>query len=225
MKMVALKAAARSSDTSANQLRRTGVVPGVVYGNVENTSLQCEENALKKAYIQAGESTLVELEIGDKKLPVLFHSLDFDPVSDRLSHVDFYAVDMKKEVDASVPLRFEGESLAVKDLAAILVTPIDHVRVKALPANLPHELVVHLDSLTEFGSTITVSQLKVPDGVTVLEAGDTVVVVAQEPRAEEVEEVKAPAEGEAAAAAPGAEGEAGAGAPAAEGKADAGKKE
>ncbi len=215
MQMVPLKTAHRVKASSAH-LRREGQVPCVVYGNIENTLLQIDEKPLNKAYVQAGESTLVELEIGDKKVPALFHALDFDPVSDRLIHVDFYAVNMKEEVEAEVPLRMEGESIAVKDLAAIIITPTDHVKVRALPSDLPHDIVVDISTLVAFRDTITVANLKVPKGVTILNAPETVLVIAQQPREEEKEEVK-PAEGEVV---PGAEGAATAeGAPAAEGEA------
>jgi large subunit ribosomal protein L25 len=207
--MVPLKAAARSSEVSAKQLLRKGVVPGVVYGNkTENTSIQCDMNALRKAFIQAGESTLVELEMDDKKVPVLFHAVQFDPMYDTLRHVDFYAVDMNKEVEAAIPLHFEGEAPAVKDHAAVLIKAIDHVNVRCLPANLPHHLPVQLDSLTEFGSSITAGQLSMPAGVTLLDAPETVLMVAQEPREEEVAAAPAPVAGEAGAAAAPAEGEA-----------------
>lgn len=214
MQMVSLKAQARAKK-SPRVLRREGIVPAVVYGNIANTTIQCEERALKKAYVTAGESTLVELDIDSKKIPVLFHTLEFDPVSDRMTHVDFYAVDLKKEVEAEVPLRLEGEAPAAKDLGAIIVTPTDHVTVRALPMDLPPSITVNLSSLAAFHSTITVKDLQVPKGVTIMDPPETVLVVAQEPRAEEVAEVK-PAEGEVPAA--GAEGAAAEGAPSAEGE-------
>ena len=213
MHMVALPTAARSSDLSPKQLRRGGQVPAIVYGNLENTQIQCDENVLMKAYVQAGESTLVELDIGGKKVPALFHTVEFDPVSDRLAHVDFLAVDMKKELEAPVSVRFEDEAPAVKDFNATIVTVLDTVTVRCLPANLPHDLPLSLASLTEVGASLKVSDLKVPEGVTILEEPETVLVVAQEQRAEEVAAPAAPAEGEAAPAAEGAEGAA----PAAEG--------
>jgi large subunit ribosomal protein L25 len=203
MKMVALSTAARSSEMSAKQLRNSGKIPAVVYGNIENTQIQCDEGVLMKAYIQAGESTLVELDIAGNKVPALFHTIDFDPVSDRLSHVDFYAVNMKEELETHVALRFEGEAPAVKELSAILVTALDQVTVRCLPSDLPHDLEVDMSKLTEFGGTLTVADIKVPKGVTILQEPDTVLVVAQQPREEEKEEPVAaavPAEGEAAAA-------------------------
>lgn len=213
MDMVALQASARAKGVHPRPLRRTGQVPGVVYGNTPNTLFQVEEVALKKAFQKAGESTLVELDLEGKKLPVLFHAVDFDPVSDRLIHVDFYAVDMKKEVEAEVHIRFEGESPAVKELGAILVTALHEVTVKCLPSNLPHDLAIDLGKLAEMGSTLTVADIIVPTGVTIVTAADSVIVVAQQPREEEKEEVvAAPVEGAPVA---GAEG----GAPAAEGTA------
>jgi large subunit ribosomal protein L25 len=206
MQMVALTAAARSSGLSAKQLRRSGKVPAVVYGNIENTQIQCDENVLRKAFVQAGESTLVDLDIEGKKVPVLFHTIDFDPVSDRFAHVDFYAVNMKEELETHVSLRFEGEAPAVKELSAILVTALDTVTVRCLPSNLPHDLPVDLGKLVEFGATLTVADIKVPSGVTILEDPDTVIMVAQQPREEEKEEVVAAAPVEGAEGAPAAEG-------------------
>ncbi len=210
---VALKASARAKDLNMKDLRRSGQVPAVIYGNkVENTLVHIEEIALKKAHMKAGESTVVELDVDGKMIPALFHDIDLDPVSDRMIHVDFYAVDMKKEVEAEVHVRMENESPAVKD-GAILVTALHTVMVKALPANLPHDLALDLSKLADMGGTLTAADLIMPTGVTLLTEADSVIVIAQEPR-EEKEEAPAPVEGEAAAAE-------GAAAPAAEGAAPA----
>lgn len=225
METLSLSVATRTMDASAALLRREGQIPGVIYGNTQNTLISVEEVALKRAYIKAGESTLVHLTFDGNTLPVLFHALQFDPVSDRFTHVDFFAVNMKEEVEADVQIRLEGESPAVKELGAILVTPLDTVTVRALPANLPHDLVVHLTELTEFDGTLTVADIVVPEGVTILNEPTDVLVIAQEPRAEEVVEAPVAAEGIEGVAAEGAAPAEGAtpaeGAPAAKG----GKKE
>lgn len=209
---VALKASTRVAGANVKDLRKAGLIPVVVYGNkTENTLLQIEEMPLKKAHMKAGESTLVELDVDGKKTPVLFQSVDLDPVSDRMIHVDFYAVDMKKEVEAEVHIRYENESPVVKD-GAILVNAMHEILVQALPAKLPHDLALDLSKLTEMGGTLTVADVVVPEGVTILTPLESVIVIAQEPR-KEVEETPAPAEGAAAdgAAAPAAEGAAPAG--------------
>jgi large subunit ribosomal protein L25 len=185
MDTVPLSAQARS-DQKANILRTDGKVPCVLYGHdTENISLQCEEGALRKAYIQAGESTLVELDTGDKKTPVLFYEVKFDAISGKITHADFYAVNMKEEIETTVPIVLDGEAPAVKDLDGILVTPRDHVTVKCLPKDLPSEFRVSLESLTELTSTLTVADLTVSEGVTIAEEADRVIALIQEKRKEE----------------------------------------
>jgi len=212
MDNIQLTATGRKPDIKANFLRKEGNVPCVLYGNdVENTSLICAHNDILKAYAMAGKSTLVDLDADGKKIPVLFHSLDFDPVTDSIIHADFFAVDMKKEIEAEVPVVFEGDAPAVKELGGIFFVPHDQVKVKCLPINLPHELVANVETLVEFGDALHVSVIKVPDGVTILDDPDAVIATVQEPRKEEVIEVVT-AEGEEGGAiegetAEGAEGE------------------
>ncbi|TSC57105.1 MAG: large subunit ribosomal protein L25, partial [Candidatus Peregrinibacteria bacterium Greene0416_62] len=134
MDMVSLTAEARDIGIKPKVMRRSGKVPCVVYGSgTLNQSITCERTDLNRVYTKAGESTLVELSVGSKKVPVLIHQMDLDPVSGQITHIDFYAVDMTKEIEAKVPVRFTGESCAVKDLGAIFVVAHEHVTVKCLP--------------------------------------------------------------------------------------------
>jgi len=207
MDMVSLSAAARTKDKKPNALKKEGRVPCVLYGNdVENTALECTHGEILKAYALAGKSTLVDLDAAGKKVPVIFHDIDFDPVTDKIIHVDFYAVDMKKEIEADIPITLEGESPAVKELGGILISPMNTVKVKCLPTNLPHELIASIESLVEFGDALHISAIQVPDGVTIMDDPGNVIATVQEPRKEEVVEV-APAEGEEGEAAEGEEGE------------------
>lgn len=216
MEMVALKATARGKQTP-KELRRANGVPCVLYGNeVKNTQVECVSIELTKAFTKAGENTLVDLDIDGKKVPVLFHELQYDPITGRITHVDFYAVNLKKEIETHVPLRFTGESLAVKDFAAVIVTVQNHVTVRCLPMALPHDIEVTLAKLAQVHDAVKVSDLTVPAGVTIVDLPETVIVIAQEQRKEE-EVVVAPTAAEgvpAEGAAAGAEG-----APAAEGAA------
>ncbi|OGJ63810.1 hypothetical protein A3C37_02985 [Candidatus Peribacteria bacterium RIFCSPHIGHO2_02_FULL_53_20] len=211
--MVSLKAEAREAGIKPKVMRRSGKVPCVVYGSGTKTaSITCDRSELNRVYTKAGESTLVELSVGSKKVPVLIHQMDLDPVSGQIMHIDFYVVDMTKEIEAKVPVRFTGESFAVKDLGAIFVVAHDHVTVKCLPKDLPHELIADISGLKEFHDVITVGALQAPTGVKIKDSAETVIAVVQEPREEEVVEVAAPVEGvegvvaTAEGAVPGAEG-------------------
>lgn len=203
MEMISLPVQARKKEIAPKQLRREEIVPCVVYGNdTENTSIQCDHKSLMKTFVKAGESTLVELEIDGKKVPVLFHAITFHPVTDKITHVDFYAVNMKKEIEAHVPINMIGEAPAVKDLGGVLITSLDHLTVKCLPTNLPHALEVDISSLTEFGITITVADVVIPENVTVSEEPEQVIASVHEPRRAEEEVIAEETEGEE-----GAEGE------------------
>ncbi len=168
--------------------------------------ISCKEQELHRIYKAAGESTIVELDLDGKNIPVLIHSLTLDPVSDRYQHVDFYAVDMSKKLTAHVPVHVTGESPAVKGLSGILVNVHTELTVTCLPKDLPHSFEVDLGKLVEFGDIITVADIKIPAGVELEEEADTVLFTVQEPR--KAEEETKPAEGEVPAdgAAPAAEG-------------------
>ena len=223
MDMVTLSATARDTKLAAKKLRRTGQVPAVVYGYKAQLTIQCPEKELHQAFVSAGESALVELNVEGKKIPVLFKDVAFDPVTDREIHADFYAVNMDKEIETLVPVHFDGEPPAVKTLGGVFVISHDHVKVRCLPVRLPHSITVSIAAMENFRDSVSVKDLKVPQGVTIVDDAATVLALVQEPRAIEEVVVAAaatPAEGEAAAGAtaegaPGAEGAA-AGAPAAE---------
>lgn len=171
-----------------NTLRQEGIVPAVVYGPGEKTiSLEVNEKEFTKVFKQAGESSLIELNIegqnpastqgGDKK-PVLVHEIQKDPISGSPIHIDFFQASLKEEVEVAIPLVFEGVSFAVKDLGANLVKNMTEIEVKALPQNLPHEIIVDLALLKEIGSHILVKDLKVVSNVTILKKPEEIVAAA-----------------------------------------------
>ncbi len=208
MATISLQATVRDPKAKAKSLRRMGIIPAVVYGHkIQNMLVQCAEREMRKALTQAGESTLVELDIEGKKVPVLFKNVDFHPVSDREIHADFYAVNMDEEIETQVPVHFTGESLAIKAQGGVFVAVHDHIRIRCLPGKLPRTIEVDISSMENLRDNITLSQVKIPEGVKVMDKPETVICLIQEPRAiEEVTPTPAAADAAAAAAAPGAEG-------------------
>src|SRR4051812_10944877 len=98
--MLSLKVEKRAADGRAT--RKTGNVPGVVYGaHQEATSIAVEARAFDKIFREAGEATIVALEgLGDA-LPTLIHEVDLDPLTHRPRHIDFYAVTKGQKVEVS----------------------------------------------------------------------------------------------------------------------------
>lgn len=181
----------RPAGEKASLLRRRGTVPGILYGHrVGNVSLACDEKILEKVLRSAGESTIIELHLEKTSVPVLVHEVQRHPVNSRISHVDFYALDLSKKVRTSVPTVAVGLSLAVKDLGGILVHQMQAVKVECLPKDLPASIEVDISGLANFHDKVTVASLHVDPAVKVLEDKEETVFTVVPPREEEKEEEK-----------------------------------
>ena len=192
--MISLSAKTRKEGEKTESLREQGKVPGVLYGpGVKNISLELDIKNFEKVYKEAGESSLIELTVDSKKFMVLIHALEIDPLSQNPLHVDFYQPKLDEEITAEIPLVFEGESFAVKDLGGTLVKNIHELEVEALPQNLPHEIKVNIDKLKTFEDTITVGDLQVPENVKILKEADEIIALAAAPQKVE-EELEKPIE-------------------------------
>ena len=191
-----------------SHLRHAGRLPAVVYGHGEdsaNVSVDTHDFELLRRRI--GSNALVDLSIDGKKArPVLVSSIQIHPVNRRPLHVDLFLVRMTEELTVDVSLVATGDSPAVTMNGGTLLHPIETVRVKALPDNLPQSIEYSIESLVDFDGSLRVSDLVIPDGVTLLTDADEVIAKVQAPRVEEAPIVAAAAEGEAAEG-EGAEGE------------------
>jgi len=144
-------------------LRRSGHIPAVLYGKgQEALSLQVLIKDFQKVYKEAGESTLVYVNIDGREFPTIIHDVAKEPVKNNIIHADFYKVNLNEKIKAKVPVVFVGEAPAVKDLAGIFVRNINELEMEALPQNLPHELIIDISVLKNFGDRITIADLK-PD--------------------------------------------------------------
>ncbi len=194
--MLSLKAKIREKvGKGLKELRKNKVLPAVLYGpEIKNLSLEVEEKEFEKVYEEAGESSLVSLEVGKnppKKWQVLIHEIARDPVEGKFLHVDFYHPSSTKEVEAEIPLVFEGEPLAVKELGGTLVKEIQAVEVKGLARNLPREIKVDVGGLKTFEDRISIGDLKIPEGIKILRESNEMVANVAPPVEEEEEEVPA----------------------------------
>lgn len=191
MEALELKAEARQAvGKQVKQLRRQGYVPAVVYGqNMESSPIQIEQKALQKVLTQAGTHQLIALQIGKKKAQMtLARDIQRDAIKRSYMHVDFYAVNMKEKVTASIPLVIEGVSAAVKDLNGILLQGLNEVEIECLPADLVAAIAVNIESLATFDDIITVADLTVPSTITILSDPESMVAKVEAPRTDEMVE-------------------------------------
>ncbi|EKD58264.1 MAG: hypothetical protein ACD_56C00161G0001 [uncultured bacterium] len=186
-KLITLKADVRELvGKKAKKLRNMDMIPAVMYGNkIAAQNLAVSYIDFKRVYAKAGESALIELEIEKKKINVLIHDIQLAPMSGKVTHIDFFQVNMKEEVETEIPLEFVGESAAVKALGGVLVKNIDEISVKCLPADLPEKYEIDISSLGTFDDVITVKDLKISDKVEILMDLETVIALVSAPRSEE----------------------------------------
>lgn len=172
------------------KLRKEGLVPAVLYGQKIKEPLNLEVNSkeFEKILKGAGSSSLINLEIEGKKegILVLIHDIGRDYVTGNPIHIDFYRPNLEEEIEAKVPLIFEGESLAVKDLGGTLVKNVSEVRVRAKPQNLPKEIKLAINGLNTFEDSVLIKDLQAPEGVRILgDQNNIVAFVAQPQKIEE----------------------------------------
>lgn len=154
------------SKHSARDTRAMGRIPGVVYGHgYENQSVSVDYSEFLKLFRRAGQSSLIDLEIGGKKTKVLVQSYDLDPVQDTFQHVDFFAVNLKEKATVHVPLVFEGESPAVKNFGGVFMSNHDEVEVRCLPSDIPHDIKVDISVMENLQDHLCVSDLNLPANV------------------------------------------------------------
>lgn len=183
----------RAKDVTAKSLRVEDKVPGVLYGQKkENLLLEFDYGQFEVLFREAGETTIIDLKIGDKSEKALIYDVQKDPVTDKIIHVDFYRINLKEEVAAMIPLEFVGVSPAVKEEGGILVTNRDELEVKSLPMDLPQKIEVDISVLAEIGDTIHIGDLKVSEGVSITDDPEISVAQVVAPKME----VGEPEEGE-----------------------------
>src|SRR3989338_8672485 len=170
--------------------RQNGRMPAVYYGKKDKSQpVFIFLKEFQKIFKEAGETSVIELNLEGVKKNILIHDTAFDPLSGAPVHADFLVVEMDKPIEAVVPLTFVGESNAVKSLGGILVKVLHEIEVKALPSDLPHQLEITLSKLKNLEDKIFVSDLKLPAGVKILErASDEIIALIETAKEEKAEE-------------------------------------
>lgn len=209
------------------KLRKEGFLPANIYGKaVKSLSVQVPYKEFEKVYKEAGETGIVDVEVGSEVRPSLIHNVQQDYYNHKLLHADFFQVNLKEKVTTMIKVFTIGEPKAVSDKLGLLLQPISEVEVEALPTDLPDKIEVNVEHLAEVNAQITVGEIKTPAGVTILtDAGQVVAkigeLISKEAAAQAAAEAAAAEAAKAATAAPAegvaAEGVAAEGAPKAEG--------
>ena len=167
-------------------LRIRGLIPAELYGHgLKNIHLAVSAREFLKVFKEAGENTIVNLLVDQKKKPVLIHEVKANYLSGEIDHIDFYEVRLDEKIKAKIPLEFTGEAPAQKSKGGVLNKAMSEIEVEAMPADLPHRFTLSLEGLDDLNKSLYVKDIKVSSNVRILVDPETVIVTVTEPIKEE----------------------------------------
>lgn len=185
------------------KLRFQGLIPASVFGReIKSISISVPQREFLQIYRKVGETGLIELKLDNQSHHTLVSNVQIHPVSRLPLHVEFHAVNLKEKITANVPLELIGESPAVQNNIGLLLQTLNEVEVEALPADLPEKIGIDVSKLANIDEQITVGELAIPQGVTLITPSEEIVVkVASAVSEETKKELEAEEAAKAAAAA------------------------
>ncbi len=173
----------------AKRLRRQGLVPAVLYGGGTPEVLTvAAADVIKVIHGREGSATLLNIRFedgGGSTRTAIIRDMQFDPVTERVIHVDLQEVRMDQAITVGVPVHAKGEAEGVRDQGGILEMILREVQVSCLPGQIPEKIVVDVSAL-KIGDVLTVASLTPPEGVRILNDPGQAVVTVSPPMAEEV---------------------------------------
>ena len=166
-----------------------GYIPAVFYGKAtESTPISVKVINFQKVFEEAGESTVVTIKGDVGGQDALIHDVQFDVITGRPIHADFYVFEKGKKIEVEIPLEFVGKSPAVADLGGILVKVVHDLPIMAQPKDLPHNINVDISALIGLDSTIQAKDLDLPTGVELaIDPEDVICAITEAKEEEEVE--------------------------------------
>jgi large subunit ribosomal protein L25 len=171
------------------QLRREGKLPAVIYGkHIAPLPVMMDLRETSKLLRDVGRSSVLTIDVDGEEFSALLRDLQRNVFSGEYLHIDFLAISLTEKVRTQVGIVLEGESAAIKDFGAVLITGLERLEIECLPSDLPERITVDVSSITNIGDGIYVKDLVIPDGVEVHEDPEDMIVVATASTMEEEEE-------------------------------------
>jgi large subunit ribosomal protein L25 len=178
----------KTGKSSVKKLKSKGLIPAVVYGHNFTAlpiSIDLSEinNIFKPGLHKSGDYQLFNLLIDGKsdndKTTVMIKDIQKHPLTERIVHIDFFAVKMDEKVIANVQVRLTGKPQGVK-LGGILRQILREIEVKSLPADIPPHFEIDVSEL-QIGESLHVKDLKIPENIQIQIAPDAPVVAVLAP--------------------------------------------
>ncbi|MDD3295841.1 MAG: 50S ribosomal protein L25 [Candidatus Omnitrophica bacterium] len=157
---------------AVKKMRKEGHIPAVVYGQGFNLSLSIPLTGLKGLRsINFSESTIIDMEISGSQeqelIPVMIKDVQFNPLTEEVSHIDFLKVSLKEKIKVNIPIILKGETKAAKDEGAMLEQVLRELEVEGLPLDIPEKVEVDISELV-LGHSLHVKDIKIADNIKVI---------------------------------------------------------
>jgi len=183
---------------AARRLRRTGLVPGVVYGQgLDSVTVAVNGRELYGAlHTEAGANALIDLELDGKNQLTVVREVQRHPVLGGITHLDFVRISLTEKIEAEVLLEAEGIPTGVREDGGVLETVNNSVMIEALPTDIPASIAIDISGL-HIGESLSIADLPQLEGIVYLSEPETTLYTVQAPRVEEevVAEVELDEEG------------------------------
>ena len=179
-----VKTRERLGSSETRRLRRQGIVPGVLYGAGEPIAICVEERELRRALTgAAGLHSILDVEIDGtgKSHASILKEYQVDKVRGGVTHVDLHEVRLDRAITASVSVHLMGgdEAPGVRE-GGVLSQPLREIQVEALPLEVPEHIDLDVSHMMT-GDTLRISDIEVPERVTLLDDPETVVATVTAP--------------------------------------------
>ena len=176
---------------SLRNLRNELKIPGVYYSYEGNNILfQINESEINNA-VKSG-ANIFTVNVGGKEQNVIFKSVQYHPISDKIIHIDLYGVDMTKAISIKIPLNYIGTPSGVTAEGGVLVTNLNEIEISCLPTDIPDTIDVDISEV-ELGHNIQAGDITLNEKFELVTLSDTAlmsvthVAVEEEPVVEDEE--------------------------------------
>jgi large subunit ribosomal protein L25 len=164
-----------SGSRASRRLRREGLIPGIVYGGGDCSSVKINARELRSALISS--SAVIDLKVGDAKVvPVIVKDTQLHPVRDEIVHIDLLEVNLSEKIQTVVPLELEGaeEAPGAKE-GGVIEHVTRELHIESLPTSIPERIVADVSHM-EAAATMHLSELTAPEGVVFLDDPEETIV-------------------------------------------------
>lgn len=181
METVEIKGQVRpaSGKKPSKDLRRSGMVPCIIYGGTEQVSFFADTREFNKVLFTPNVYT-ININLGDKQFRTVLQETQFHPVTDALMHADFLQLDDNKAITIEIPVRITGNSVGVRAGGKLLIKK-RKLKVKGLPGAMPDSINVDITNLA-IGQSLKVQTLSL-EGLVINHAPNVVIATVATTRA------------------------------------------